>query len=462
MSGTPRPSNPYYDYVAVRDITMFFGREDELRSIYDMSEKKQSVSIVGPLRIGKSSILRHLGNPELQARVQHVLSQHIFISLDFRDYLHKTQDDFFRALCEQIVAQGHHFDDFAPIEQEGRDQFVRLLQTIDRAGFHPVLLMDAFDKVAQNSAFDPDFFSFMRGLATRGWVSYITASLKRLVEVCHPSVTSSPFFNIFDNHRLGPLTREEAFELAAVPTRRIGYPFTEEEIRWALKQAGRHPFFLQVTCRLLFDEKYRQTETALNWKTLQERVYEELRPHFDNAWDALSQMQQEELIRELRLQMDAPSKFPELTESALFRLHVRERVNVEEPDITTKDVKEALDNLEDNEFLANCRLATTHYILTLPDYTKVTSVHRRGGLVRDFLRAAFERLRATGVRSDGAFEWRSYNILYYHYFRYHLPNEQTAARLGVRSRRQFYREQDKAIQSLLKELLDMEKDALKL
>ena len=79
--------------------------------------------------------------------------------------------------------------------------------------------------------------------------------------------------------------------------------------------------------------------------------------------------------------------------------------------------------------------------------------------VRDFLKAAFERMRPGDIRNDSAFEWRSYNILYYHYFRYHLPNEQTAARLGI-SRRQFYREQDKAIQTLWKEICEMERMAL--
>jgi hypothetical protein len=54
----------------------------------------------------------------------------------------------------------------------------------------------------------------------------------------------------------------------------------------------------------------------------------------------------------------------------------------------------------------------------------------------------------------------THNILWYHYFKYHLPNHNTAARLGIGSLRQFYREQDKAIQALLKEVLDLEAKAL--
>jgi hypothetical protein len=69
-------------------------------------------------------------------------------------------------------------------------------------------------------------------------------------------------------------------------------------------------------------------------------------------------------------------------------------------------------------------------------------------------------MRPGDIRNDAALEWRSYNILWYHYFKYHLPNQNTAARLGIGSLRQFYREQDKAIQALQKEVLDLEAKAL--
>ena len=58
------------------------------------------------------------------------------------------------------------------------------------------------------------------------------------------------------------------------------------------------------------------------------------------------------------------------------------------------------------------------------------------------------------------FEWRVYNILYYRYFRYHLASEKANARLGIGSKRQYFREQEKAIQALLKELMEMEAASL--
>ena len=71
------------------------------------------------------------------------------------------------------------------------------------------------------------------------------------------------------------------------------------------------------------------------------------------------------------------------------------------------------------------------------------------------------RLKGSGnVRKDSATDWRLYNILHYRYFQsqqFKGNNEQLAARLGYGSLRQFYRDQDKAINALFQELLDIEK-----
>src|SRR5947209_11192780 len=103
--------------------------------------------------------------------------------------------------------------------------------------------MDAFDRVTRNPHFDPDFFSFLRALAgIYDLISYVTASIKPLYDVCHSdAVASSPFFNIFQTCTLGPLVLEEARELIILPAHRAGYDFSDEEVEWTLAQAGCHP-----------------------------------------------------------------------------------------------------------------------------------------------------------------------------------------------------------------------------
>ncbi len=74
------------------------------------------------------------------------------------------------------------------------------------------------------------------------------------------------------------------------------------------------------------------------------------------------------------------------------------------------------------------------------------------------LTEAFERLRGNGYRTDTGSTWKSYNILYYRYFKHHLKNDQIAGRLEFTSTRQFFRERKKAIEALYSVLLEMEAD----
>lgn len=465
MSAHSQVSNPYYDYAAVRDLSMFFGRQDELRILYTAIGKRQCFSIVGLTHIGKSSLLKFLGSKKIQQHYGYDLDDRIFILTDWREYLKKTRDDFFRTVCEQIIKQSSSVVALQLPQLSGEDCFKKLLEDIHARGYRPVLLMDAFDKVTKNPHFDPDFFSFLRSLAgIYDLISYVTASIKPLYDVCHSdAVASSPFFNIFQTRTLGPLAVDEAYALIEQPAREIGYPFTNEECEWIIQQAGRHPFFIQVTCRHLLDEKLRlhNPGAEVNLKQVQARVYEELRPHFDDAWKDLAEDYKKELKQEASLHISPRRALPELSESWLFRKRIREVSQLDTPEITIKDVKDALDNLDNPEFLEHSRLGELHYVSQRVGHNvPALFAGKKGAVVRDLLKTAFEQMRAGNTRSDTAAEWRLYNILWYHYFRYHLPNPQIAARLGL-SIRQFYREQERAIQMLLKELITMESAAIR-
>lgn len=77
-------------------------------------------------------------------------------------------------------------------------------------------------------------------------------------------------------------------------------------------------------------------------------------------------------------------------------------------------------------------------------------------VIREVLTEAFERLRGSGYRTDSGPAWKSYNILYYRYFKHHLKNDQIVARMEFTSTRQYFRERKKAIEALYTILLEME------
>lgn len=455
-----KPKNPYQFTMAVRDVDMFFGRMHVLRQVYSAIDSQQSISLVGSQRIGKSSILSCVCLPEIQSRFEFDFSRHIFISLNMADFRQSNCRDFFQRVSRQIVDETKKVMEDLECEPPGEQEaFAELLSQIKAHRFHLVLLMDAFDNVARNEKFDADFFIFLRSQGSK--VSYVTASREPLIKVCHQEIQDSPFWNIFSQCTVGALTPDEAFQLVTEPATRVGLPFTEGEKHWLIASAGHHPFFLHSACRMLFDEKCAQHVAAINLKLQEQRIYESLFSDFEGAWNRLEPQQQEKLKQEMQRVLATPSSvpefMPEFSSSKLFQAFIRAHYDLRICEFTVEELESALGHINDPRKLGKSNLC----MLTLvtehipPD----ASVLQKGIALRDALKEAHERMRGAGTRTDSAFDWRSYNILYYRYFKHHLKHEQISARLLFNSTRQYFRERGKALESLLNILLEME-DAL--
>ncbi len=450
--------NPYHDLAAVRDPAMFFGRGQLLRRLYSAIAYQQCVSLVGARHMGKTSVLYCLRLPQVQQRFAFDLSRHILVFIDLR--LQKTRADFFAAVSKQIIVQGRGRLTFTlPTDGDGEDTFSSVLDAAEEQGLHPVLLMDAFDNVARNQEFDLDFFGFLRAQATIGKVSYITASIAPLYEVCHRGIRGSPFFNIFSTFMLEPLSEEEARELVQVPAHRAGLSFTEEETTWILRLAGRHPFFIQRVCYFLFEEKCLNGSAQIDFRNVKSQAYHELLPHFEDAWERTKPEEQEMLKYEAQRKEGRQRALPELSESSLFRKFVRDKCDIHLFHMTQEEVESVLDKLDDAQALGESDLRHLNIVTARTRKNAPLSTIERGMIVRAVLTEAFERMSGNGVRRDSAPDWRLYNILYYRYFKNRLKNEQIAARLEFTSTRQYFRERNKAIGALFHILCEMEAEA---
>lgn len=337
--------------------------------------------------------------------------------------------------CDQIVAQSKHLVTIRASTLTGANKFRKLLEDIKIGGFHPILIMDAFDRVTSNPEFDPHFFSFLRSLAgVNDLISYITATRKPLYEVCHSNaVAQSPFFNIFLTCALGPLTLEEARLLVVSPVQQTPCAFTPPEVDWLLKQAGQHPFFLQVACRYLFEEKCQQAGSQILLETVRHAIYQELLPHFEKTWEDLEEEEQKQLTIEVFQRAQPRPLRLELSSSMLFCRKVRKMSQHAPVEVLSEDIKSALDHLDDVDFLTRSKLGNLQYISLQIEDGGAATASKRGLLVRELLKKAFEQLKPGDLRNDTDQEWRPYNILWYHFFKYRLPNHHTAARLASAS-----------------------------
>jgi hypothetical protein len=295
--------NPFFHRGPIRNRAYFFCREHEMDQVLSLLGSEQSISLVGQRRIGKTSLLFHIADPDVFT--QHGLSpdQHLFVYVDCGGLAGLDQPHLYRVLLEEIgdalVDRGlspgflETLDDVGPMPYRAFD---RALRSLTRAGWKPILLLDEFEHMSQNPHLDPDFFSGLRALAARYPIAYITASKHPLLELTYAdaSTLSSPFFNIFASIRLGLFSENEARGLLTGLAASEGVTFTPPTLDVILHLAGPHPLFLQIAGFHAF-ELWQAKSASLsdeNYPELHRTFHASVAEHFGYYWRNLSDPEQ--------------------------------------------------------------------------------------------------------------------------------------------------------------------------
>jgi hypothetical protein len=322
----PILENPFFHRGPIRDRRYFFGRTRETRRAFQMLRNSQCVSIVGPRRVGETSLLFHLCDPAVQER--HGLGEeYLFVYIDCQGMGNLDKPRFYRAVWVGIqralvergeadclaeimpgwdVRGGHAIDTTSMETAGGRPLHGRSLPdfnglrsavtAIRERGYKLTFLFDEFEVAAQNHNLDKDLFSDLRSLVPA--VVYVTASQDSLYDLTYPDrgVLSSPFFNIFEEIRLGLMRRGEAEEMVGGLLGMTGAAelFTREGLAFVFEVGGYYPFFLQLACYHLFEQKMERGElTAADYERVRQRFAEDAEPHFRYAWKNLDVGEQE-------------------------------------------------------------------------------------------------------------------------------------------------------------------------
>lgn len=331
--------NPFGCVTAIRTPEHLVGRRYVFNDIFSALQCQQNVALIGTRRIGKTSLLNCLANPEIQQQCKFDGSHFLFLSLDLRERALKVRVDFFEEVCKVLREQGQRLG-FVPAERLDRDdELDALLDEFKQHNLYPVLVMDAFDEIARYRPVGEEIFGFLRPMASQGRISYITASMKASGEMLGESVSSKTDSNrSFGLHRLqeeyhiGPLTIEEAHQLLREPSERVGMPFSEEEVEWILSLAGRHPYLLQRAAYALFAEKQKERNVREKRNQIRHQIYLDLKPYFEEVWESLSQQERTQLMDNIQKERRVAQPFPEFSESYLFRIYVCQKRQITIPE----------------------------------------------------------------------------------------------------------------------------------
>src|SRR5437016_3955615 len=211
-AGAAVMGNPFTYGNPISDPRRFFGRAREVEQIFGRlrNEEFESSSVVGDRRIGKTSLLNYLADPNVRAAHGLGPDRYNFVYVDLQMVDEAMgPEQLWRRL---LVLMRRQCADYGAIEMlailERRDRLDtfdldELFQETDDKGMHVVFLLDEFERVTENPNFGPDFYYGLRSLMIHHKVALVTSSRLELIELCHSeAVKSSPFFNIFANINL--------------------------------------------------------------------------------------------------------------------------------------------------------------------------------------------------------------------------------------------------------------------
>lgn len=240
--------NPFLERGPIRTPLAFFGRHREIAQALPLLRKGLCVAFVGPLRIGKSSLLAYLTHPDIR---QHIgMPAVCVVTLDCGGYKHAAPEAIYAQIVDDIRNQELIDPMLLPPTAEGisYNSFKRVIHMLKNNGLSLIVAFDAFDGLIGNQALHADFFSGLRALASSSHVSYLAASELSLasLQAMQPANNSSPFCSLFVQIRLGLFSNDDAVDLLATLSSAGGTPFSEAMINTLVELAGPHPLLLQL------------------------------------------------------------------------------------------------------------------------------------------------------------------------------------------------------------------------
>lgn len=180
-------NNPFSNRAMIKNPDKFFGRKDELKTIFSRLSNLQSCDVFGERKIGKSSLLYYIF---LKLRDE-LGDEYRVAYIDLQDAKYHTFKGFLKYSLEEL-----HSDPGVISSNSHNENLIAFSESIEnlRNEIKPVLLIDEFENLTKRAEeFTNDFFDTMRSLGTHGNIAYVTASLHALKTLCTVGNFTSPF-----------------------------------------------------------------------------------------------------------------------------------------------------------------------------------------------------------------------------------------------------------------------------
>ena len=226
---------------------MFWGRRNEVYELQTRLQNMQSTSIVGPRRIGKSSLAFFI----LKTAPAIFGESYKFVWLDGQSNHANSVKDF----CLSISEKSHL--SYIP-DQDRRSCLMRFEDAVSSFDDNLVLLINEFELLTDDNhkaEFDIQFFNTLRLLAEQGKCALITTSNQPIQDLCrHVLGVSSPFYNILPQVTLSSFSEDEVQLFLDSPHDGVVFEEHEKELIRSIPNF-RHPLTLQIACHHFYQNR---------------------------------------------------------------------------------------------------------------------------------------------------------------------------------------------------------------
>ena len=285
----------------------FYGREREIKFIYERLSARESCSVISNRRVGKTSLLLHLSHaPTIKTVGKDCgIDPRKTVFIYFPTSAFENEPQFWQGLYDKLASESLLQITLNSSKQIDFQDFSNLLRDVNNKGISVILLFDEFDMtITQMSR---TFFERMRSFPGQFNVCYVVVTIKSLrdyVKLNKNKTISSPFPNIFQQVELGLMPNSEARGMMFSIFKNGGFTFEQRDIEFLIDLAGPHPFFLQKAGYTFVNVYISPPKSTLQLKSktkifekIEKEFYDSALPFYEEYFEKLDSQEQLALVK---------------------------------------------------------------------------------------------------------------------------------------------------------------------
>ncbi len=269
---SPSPC-PFSAPSMLKNPDCFVGRKEELKFIENQMTGPQptSVNIVGPHKIGKSSLLWHFY--KRCNRHSNNSSPYAVIYLSFQDGECQEENSLYQKIAQElskvpIIQTKPSLVTAFQAPDWTRSTFAKAIRLCEAQKILPVLCIDKFEALFQESyreKFDEGFYDNLHSLINNSSMMLVLISIEPLDFYRTQNKLTSSFFNVGSECLLKKFSEVEASELVKLPQGIAGARpvLNEKNQQLALQWGEKHPVRLQLAGKYLWEVE--QNRQSVKW-----------------------------------------------------------------------------------------------------------------------------------------------------------------------------------------------------